>query len=293
MLPLVSTPVIRMRLPRSISGASYRSMSLDDWFRVRGFGIRHLDQHGPRVGSRLLDQRHRAAPPHDLDGSSQHELVALVHDPPARLDQAVLRVQLRLLRDLALHVQRVADPGRLLEHCVADAAERHHLLGIERHEAGGVREYEQPVRDALAEAAARSPLGVRVLRVGVAGEGGEPGDVRLPDRAAAGGEALAHREGVEVLFEGGHAAVSLLIRRRVLSVSRNSAAARRWPSSEGWKPSAANVARSSVAGWSEPSSRATSWRRATERQASLKRSIPSSTRARVRGRSSTKRVMSG
>ncbi len=73
----------------------------------------------------------------------------------------------------------------------------------------------------------------------------------------------------------------------------NSRAARRCPSSEGWKPSAAKVERSLAAGWSKPSSNTTPCALATMREAALKSRMPFSTRARERGRRSRKREMSG
>ena len=115
---------------------------------------------------------HRIPPPDHLDGGAQHELAALVENPPAQLDQAVPGVELTRAGDLALDVDGVADLHRLLEDRVAHPAQRDHPLGIEVDEPGGVGEHQQPVGDPLPEAAARRPLGVGVLRMGVAGERG-------------------------------------------------------------------------------------------------------------------------
>ena len=82
-------------------------------------------------------------------------------------------------------------------------------------------------------------------------------------------------------------------RSRARSARTNSRAARRWPSAEGWKPSSANVARSSAAGWSEPSSRTDAVASRAPCGSRVEELMPFSTRARERGRRSRKREMSG
>ena len=108
--------------------------------------------------------------------------------------------------------------------------------------------------DLLAETAAGRPFGLGVLRMEVAGEGGEVEDVALLDAPPAGNEAIADDESTEGASEefepvraglararlnrvgAAHAALS---RKRFRIARRNSRAAWRWPSAEGWKPSSA------------------------------------------------------
>ena len=136
MLPFVSTPVMRRRLPSSIrlarrSSTPARTASRPCWFTIR---------------------RRASTSPCSW-------------------------IELPRARDFALDVQGVADLHRLLEDGVAHPAQRDDALGVERQQPDGEREHEQAVRDLLAEAAAGGPLGVGVLRMRVAREGGELEDV--------------------------------------------------------------------------------------------------------------------
>jgi hypothetical protein len=103
----------------------------------------------------------------------------------------VLRVVLPSTRDFTFHVQAVTDLHRLLEDDVADSAQSDDPVGIEREQADGEGEDEEPVRDLLAETAAGGPVGIDVLWVSVTGEVGELENVRLTDGAGRGGEAIA------------------------------------------------------------------------------------------------------
>jgi hypothetical protein len=170
----------------------------------------------------------------------------LVHDPQPGLDEAVLGIELPRARDLTFHVQGVTDLHRLLEDGVADPAQRDHPVGVQREETDSEGDHEEAVGDLLAEAGAGGPHGVDVLRVQVAGQPGELEDVRLANGASGCREAVARGELLEAAGEEagargrcrrGHAARRM--RRRCLSARRNSRAAARWPSSEGWKPSSA------------------------------------------------------
>src|SRR2546426_109371 len=76
---------------------------------------------------------------------------AAVADPRPAGEGAVPLVGRRALHDLALDVDGAAQPPGVLDPGVSPPPQRHHLLGIERDEAGGVGEHEQPVGDPLPE----------------------------------------------------------------------------------------------------------------------------------------------
>ena len=236
----------------------------------------------------------------------------LVHDPQPRLDEAVLRIELRSARDLTLDVQGVADPHRLLEDRVAHAAQGDHPLGVERQEADGEGQHEQPVRDLLAEAGAGGPLGVDVLRMSVAGEVGELEDVRLADRPAGRLEPVAGVSSWKGRPNRRAAAAAMPLGVIELSTGTDSAGAP-WPSRRARAGAKALAERAhELAGGGAVAlraeveavlgeARALARDRVVEaleqhdlvtpghaRQAALNRRIPSSTRIRDRGRRSRK-----
>src|SRR5690242_4512248 len=108
----------------------------------------------------------RVAPPEGLDLELADRLVALVHDLPAARDHPDLVRHVHLARDLALHVNRVAEEDGVLEDHVLDPAQRHHV--VVRHEADREADHEHPVRHALAEDVLLGPRHVAVSRMPVA-----------------------------------------------------------------------------------------------------------------------------